>query len=314
VVGRFYPEAEAGVSMTQSAFSDNWAGGDKGSVVWTAIFNGSLENQLHEKVNWNNILKLAYGQAHQQTRDDDGELAWQAPEKTTDLVDFETLFRFTLGGFVDPYASGRFESQFQDASDPSGRELSLNPLRFRESAGIARKFIDEEDRSLLGRLGFALRQSSRLIFEEEPPSEETVREGAVDGGIEWITDYSAQVLDERVSWTSRLSFYKPLFYSGNDEFESLTAQQFTDAGIDPDIADYTTTLGVDFENIFTSQITKIISVGLYLRWVYDKYDNSVFPALTDDGNLKDPVTVRNAVRKAGQFKQTLSLGLTSRFL
>jgi hypothetical protein len=50
-----------------------------------------------------------------------------------------------------------------------------------------------------------------------------------------------------------------------------------------------------------------------VRWVYDKYDNSVKPALDASGNLTDPTGVEAAIRKAGQFKQTLALGLTYRF-
>ncbi|MBD3297737.1 MAG: DUF3078 domain-containing protein, partial [candidate division Zixibacteria bacterium] len=127
VIGKWYPEVEAGLTLSQSAFSDNWAGGDKGSIVWTAIFNASLENQLHRKVNFYNALKLAYGQTHQQESNDDGSRYWEKPAKSTDLIDLESIIRFTLGGFVDPYASARFESQFEDAADPTGRSIALNP-------------------------------------------------------------------------------------------------------------------------------------------------------------------------------------------
>ncbi|NNF07483.1 MAG: DUF3078 domain-containing protein [Candidatus Eisenbacteria bacterium] len=312
-IGKFYPFLEGGLQITQSSYSDNWAGGDRGSIVWTAILNANAENQLSEKVNWLNTLKLAFGQTHQQSLVD-GERVWDKPEKSTDLIDLETVFRFTLGAWLDPYASGRFESQFQDASDPFGRNLSLNPLKFREAVGVSRVFIDKKDEKLLSRAGFALRQTSRKIFVEAPPSDLTASESANDGGLEWITDYTNKILEDRVTWTSRLSLYQPFFYSGSDEFEALTAQQLLDAGLDSDIVDYTKALDIDWENIFSTQITKIISVQLYTRFVYDKYDNSVFPALKDNGDLKDPVTVKNAVRKAGQFKQTLAIGLTYRFL
>jgi hypothetical protein len=85
-------------------------------------------------------------------------------------------------------------------------------------------------------------------------------------------------------------------------------------GLDPDVAGFTTTLDVDWENIFTTQLSKVLSVSLYTRWVYDKYDNTVKPVLDDGGDLGNPVPVRTAVRKAGQFKQTLAIGLTYRFL
>jgi len=314
VIGKWYPKAEAGVNFTQSAYSDNWYGGDKGSMVWTLIANGTLENQLNQKVNWLNNLKLAFGQTHQQKVDPDGERHWDEPEKSTDLIDFETIFRFTLNLFVDPYASARFESQFQDATDPYGRGIAINPLRFRESAGVAHKFIDTEEKSLLSRFGFTLRQTSRKSFDNPPPDDEKSTERTNDGGIEWVTDYNTKVLNDRVTWTSKLSLYQPLFYDAKDDFESLTDEQLAGAGIDSDVEDFTLALDADWENIFATQITKIISVQLYLRWVYDKYDNSVPVVFNEDGEWTNPAKVRQAVRKSGQFKQTLSIGLTYRFI
>ena len=76
-------------------------------------------------------------------------------------------------------------------------------------------------------------------------------------------------------------------------------------------------LDADFENLFTSQITKILSVQLYTRWLYDQYDNSVKPVFKDLNapTAGEELALRNAaVRKAGQFKQTLGIGLTYRFL
>jgi hypothetical protein len=314
-VGKWYPTLESGINITQSSYSDNWAGGDKGSIVWSWILNGTLENQLSEKVNWFNQLKLAYGQTHQQVVEEGGDRAWDTPEKSTDLIDFETIARFTLGGFVDPYASGRFESQFQDASDVYGRNLTLNPLKFKESAGVAKQFIDEEERSLLSRLGFSFRQSARKQFlEDDPKDDATETKSTNDGGFELVTDYKTKIMGDRVSWTSKLGFYQPVFFSGKDELEDQTAESLAAAGLDPDIADFTTTMDIDWENIFTTQITKLISVNLYTRWIYDKYDNSVLPVLKDDGTLAKAGVVKAAVRKSGQFKQTLGIGVTYRFL
>jgi hypothetical protein len=53
---------------------------------------------------------------------------------------------------------------------------------------------------------------------------------------------------------------------------------------------------------------------LYTRWVYDKYDNSVKPLLDADVNLANPADVKGAIRKSGQFKQTLAIGIIYRFI
>ncbi len=312
--GKWYPSLESGLNITQSSYSNNWAGGDKGSVVWSWIANGTLENQLDPKVNWYNILKLAYGQTHQQ-RVRAGERYWDRPEKSTDLIDFETIFRFTLGGYVDPFVSGRFESQFHDVSDSLGRGLTLNPVRFKETAGIAKQWINEEERSLLSRLGFTFRQTSRLSFTTADPADDsTVRETTNDGGIELINDYKTKILDDRVTWTSKLSFYQPVFYSGKSDLEDVTEDTLQARGVDLDVAKFTTTMDIDWENIFTTQITKLISVNLYVRWLYDKYDNSVKPEIGDNGSMLNAKAVSAAIRKAGQFKETLSIGITYRFL
>jgi hypothetical protein len=111
-----------------------------------------------------------------------------------------------------------------------------------------------------------------------------------------------------------LTLYQPVFYSFSDRFDGFSAGALDSLGLATDIVDYPKTLDVDWENIFTTQITKYLSVNLYARWVYDKYDNTVPPVLDADGNLSNTGDVRAAVRKAGQFKQTLSIGLTYRFL
>ncbi|MCA9726188.1 MAG: DUF3078 domain-containing protein [Candidatus Eisenbacteria bacterium] len=321
-VGKWYPTLEGGINLTQSAYSDNWNGGDKGSIVWTAIVNGSLENQLSPKVNSASTLKLAYGQTHQQKQTTDGNRFWDRPEKSTDLIDLESVLRLTLGLVVDPFFSARFESQFQDASDPNGRTLSLNPMKFQETAGIARKFIDEEDRQLLSRVGFSFRQHLRKQFVESPtsapnpPATDTATntEFTNDGGLEFVTEYSTKVLQDRVTWNSKFRLFQTIFYSAQNDFDSVTADQWRALGVDPDVVDFNKAPDVDFENIFTTQITKIISVNLYLRWLYDKYDNSVVPTFNDDGELKNVGDIRTATRLGGQFKQTLSIGLTYRFL
>jgi hypothetical protein len=316
IVGKWYPSLETGLAFTQGSYSDNWNGGDKGSIVWALIANGTLENQMVPKANWRNTLKLAFGQTHQQKANDSGGRYWEVPQKSTDLIDFESLLRLTLGSYVDPFAAFAFQSQFQDVSDPFGRKLAFNPMQFKESAGIARKFIDTEDKALLSRVGFAFRQNSRKTFVdvEEPLTTSTKTDATNDGGIEWVTDYKTKVLEKKVSWTSKLTVYQPVFYSGRSALKDLSASYLQANGIDPDVAALSTQISSDWENIWSSQITKIISVGLYMRWIYDAYDNSVKPLPTPEGGISNPEAVHFGVRKAGQFKETLSIGITYRFL
>lgn len=304
-IGVWKKDIKIGLNILQSSYSSNWNGGDKGSVVWAGNFDALLEKQFGEKTNWRNTLKLAYGQTHQQDRDAGGALYWQKPDKTDDMIDFESLFRMTPKSGWDPYVSLKFTSMFEDLSDSYGRSLSLNPFTLKEAAGISRSWIQSEDRIFMSRLGVAFTQSSRKFYLDAPPDDSLQREGSGEFGAEFITEYKVGALDGRVDWYSKLTLGLPFTYSGKSVFED---GGFTT--LDPlpdDIAGYTTSLDTDWENTFTANITKVISVSLYLRWMYDKYDNTVKPVV-EDGTLINEADVQRAIRKAGQFKQTLALG------
>ncbi len=134
--------ADISLTMNQNAYSDNWTGEEKGSISW--VFNASFlaEKQLTPKVHNKNTLKLAFGQTHTQMLDELGEKYWAKPDKSTDLIDFESMFRFTLGAFVDPFASFRDETQFLDESDIDTK--IFNPNVFTETFGIAKVFIKDD--------------------------------------------------------------------------------------------------------------------------------------------------------------------------
>jgi len=322
-VGKWYPSLESGLQITQSSYSDNWSGGDKGSIVWTALINGNAERQVNDKFNSLSTLKLAYGQTQKQFVDQWGDRKWEHPEKSTDLVDLESIGRFTLDMVVDPFVGLRIETQFLDGSDPDGRTLIFNPIKIKESAGVARVFIDEEERSLISRFGLAVRQTARRQYivastgDSNNPATDSDTETEVtnDGGIELVTDFKNKIMNDRVAWTSKLTLFQPLFYSAQGEFDDITAEDFAaNPQLDSDIGDFTKLMDLDWENIFTSQLTDIVSVNFYVRFVYDKYDTSVVPKFDEDGGLTNAAALRTATRKAGQFKQTMGLGLTYRFL
>jgi hypothetical protein len=53
-VGKWYPSLDGGLNLTQAAYSDNWKGGETGSVSWAAYLNGSAERQVSPSLNWLN--------------------------------------------------------------------------------------------------------------------------------------------------------------------------------------------------------------------------------------------------------------------
>lgn len=310
-VGKWYPSLTGGLNLTQAAYSENWKGGETGSVSWNAFLNGSAENQLKTSLNWLNTMKLLYGQTSRQELDDSGNRSWGDAEKSADLIEVESMLRMTRGWPVDPYLSLRFESFFQDITDPFGRKLWINPMTFKESAGIARKFVDRENHQLLTRLGMTARENHRR-FHVSDTGDETSSESSWDAGAELIVDYQ-KIFDGRLTYDSRLSVYQPFNWSKSEVFDALGPDSLMAAGLSPDIADYATTVDIGWQNTLTTNVTKFISFNFYLELLYDKYDNTVVPLVDDTGSLTNAAVVGASVRKKGQFKQTFAIGLSWTF-
>lgn len=266
---------DANLTMTQTAYSDNWAGGEVGALSWTFNSNSLAEKQLHLKVHNKNTLKLSFGQTHSQNRE---TKRWARPDKSTDLIDFETLFSFTLGGLADPFAAVRLESQFLDASDAQ-KDRYLNPLKFTESFGAIKVLIKEEKREWTARLGMGLRQYVNRDVLVDTLNAKRETKTANDGGIEFVSEFQSPLADEKITVSSKLTLFQALFSSRADELKGLPNEE------------YWKSADVNWENIFTADITKYLMVNLYMQLLYDK-----------------------EVDLGGRFKQTLSLGLTYKLI
>ncbi len=265
---------DANLTLTQNAYSDNWSGGELGSISWVFNSNSLFERQLNPKLNTRNALKLFFGQTHSQNED---TKHWARPFKSTDRIDFETLFRFTLGGFVDPFASGRVESQFLDQRDRAN-ERYVNPVLFTESFGVAKTFVKSGKREWTARLGGAFRQNlDRGVLDALSGSKTT--ETASDGGILFVSEFVSPLADSTMNITSRLSVYEAFFYS---ESKKLEGRYNMDYWKSPDI---------NWETIFTANINKYLMVNLYVQFLYDK-----------------------EVDLAGRFKESLALGITYKLM
>ena len=236
----------AGLTATQTAYSNNWAGGEAGSFSWAFTSLTQAGKQLSSKVNSTSVLKLAFGQTLSQLRQPDGTLHWTAPQKSTDLIDFESVLRLTLQKFVDPYLAIRIESEFYDGS-MAGIKRYLSPLKTTESGGLLRVFADNPKTVVFkSRLGFALRQIS---------TKDTLLKWSTtnDGGMESVTDLTTQ-LRSNLGYTSKLTLYKALFYS-----KSSTAPNSNWKSAD-----------MAWEHLLSASITKYLQTTLYFQMLYDK--------------------------------------------
>ena len=271
------------LTLTQTSYSDSWVGGEAGSVNWVWNLDASAERQLTPKVNFKSTLRLKFGQTLTQDiielEDGTVDKPWRKPKKSTDLIDWENVARFTLGGPVDPYAAFRLESQFYDGT-VRDKKLYLSPLKLTESAGAARQFYKKGDESIVSRFGLAFRQ----IFKKHVIDLETLETDdstITDGGFESVTDATLQ-LAENLQYVGKLTLYKAVFSSESDR---KPVHGETDKGV------HWSSLDVNWENTITASITRIISVNLYTQVLYDK-----------------------DIEKKTRWKETLGLGFTFHML
>ncbi|MFH1754840.1 MAG: DUF3078 domain-containing protein [Candidatus Latescibacterota bacterium] len=266
--------ADLNLTLTQNAYSNNWVGGESGSLTWQFNSNSLAEKQMKAWLNNKNTLKLFFGQTHSQDKD---SKIWQAPVKATDLIDLESTFRFTLGSFVDPIFAVRAISQFFDQSDPA-KERWLNPLDITETIGVARVFIKEENREWIARIGGGLKQN---INRDRLVSETGARETKIvtTAGFEFVNDYKTPVGGDKATYTSKLSVFQGVYSTESDKLVGLPNENDWKY---PDI---------NFENIFTVNLTKYLIMNLYMQILYDR-----------------------EISRSGRLKETMSLGITYKLL
>ena len=144
-------DVNANLTTALNSYSDNWVGGEAGSFTWGSQFLGVAERQISIKTNTKTTLKLQFGQSAIQEK---ASKRWLAPEKSTDLIDGEELFRFTLNTVVDPFISVRVISQFLDGSD-SLLARFINPVDITEAIGVSRTLQKSETIDWSVRIGGA---------------------------------------------------------------------------------------------------------------------------------------------------------------
>ena len=239
------------MTLSQSAFSDNWAGTELSNITWVANSTTTAEKQLADWLLNKNTLKLAFGQTHNQKTDEvSKDKYWESPEKTTDKIDLESMLRFTTHTWAEPFLAGRFESQFLDLSQPETR--IVNPMLFTETAGVIRSFIDEEHQLLTVRLGGAVREAvNRDVIVGTTKETQTT----IDGGAEMVSEYTRKVeMPLEMDIRSRLQLYQALFNSKSDDLPN----------------DNWKSLDMVWENIVSTKLFGMVSANLIFELRYDK--------------------------------------------
>jgi hypothetical protein len=244
--------ADANLFLSQSSYSNNWGGAGLSNLTWVASSNSTAEKQISAIMSDRTTLKLAFGQTHTQKVNANNQKYWQKPEKSTDQIDLESVLKFNFQIYVDPFISGRYESQFLDMSDPDNTK-NFNPNRFTESAGLARTFIKQDDQNLNARIGAAFRQSiDREKLDPDSGNRSTYQTN--DGGIEFIADYNKVIKSKDISYASKLRVYQALFNSKSKDLPNNNWKA-------PDMT---------WEHSINTKLWSIVSLNFYFELLYEK--------------------------------------------
>lgn len=260
-------------TTTQTSYSDSWVGGEAGSVNWVSNLNAASSKYLSPKFELRSRLKLSFGQ----TLTQDAETKnWSRPQKSTDLIDFETVGSYATSWAVNPYLAFRTETQFFDGRNVD-KKLFLSPMKLTESAGGTRKFYEKDKNFVTSRMGLGIRQIiTKSIVDTLALT--TSSETTTDAGIESVSEADLP-LHKNIRYNGKLSLFKALTYSKSDQVKGTPAENFWKA------------TDVNLENSFNAAITKIVTVNLYLQLLYDK-----------------------EISRQGRIKETMSLGVTIRMI
>ncbi len=225
-----------------SYLSKGWSDKDvAGKLAWSLAAEGTAEKQIGAKLNNKTVLKLAFGQAKEPD---------MAPEKSTDLIDLESVLKTTLGGWVDPFVAVRVVSKFADMSAPAADPYAryLNPATFSEALGAMRVLTKTETVVWDLRLGATAKQK---VDRWSPANEwETVTTN--DGGAELVTEVNAKLLKEQVSLKSTFRLYEAVFHGGADTLPNDWRY--------PDL---------NWQTLFSTTIAKYLMVGYTVELDYD---------------------------------------------
>jgi hypothetical protein len=246
-------DASLNLTTGVNSYSNNWEGGEAGSFTWTSQFLGVAEKQFTTLTNSKTTLKLQFGQTEVQNKE---TKHWSGPQKSTDLIDGEELFRLTLSSWVDPFISLRVISEFLDGSDTLLTRYG-NPLDITEAVGASRTLVKNENVEWAARLGGAARQ---LVDRHHLDTATGLRATDLteDEGLEFNTDLAA---NNKAKWVTLLSSLRV--------YEALVSSKANAAKGTP-AADYWKYPHVKWENTLTLRFAKYLMLNVSAYLYYDK--------------------------------------------
>ncbi|MDZ7331710.1 MAG: DUF3078 domain-containing protein [candidate division KSB1 bacterium] len=258
-----------GLDANQLSFNNNWRGGGKASFTWKINTTSEL-NYQRRFYKWTNRLVCSFGQISVQE-----QRHWKAPEKSSDILDYDTTIRFTVDRLIDPYLGMSLNTQFKAGYDPKTEELVsrfANPLQLTQSVGLAYNLMKRQNMQITSRLGGSAKEliaSDRRLRKRWTGDQS--RGMKIDGGVEWLTEMKTEI-KPGVQYNARLKLFQAFVSSISKDKDPHQNWHYTD---------------VHWEQNFSIKISQFIAVNVLTKFIYDR-DTS----------------------KAGQFLENASLGIS----
>lgn len=255
VKGKWKYSLLTNLTLTLNHYSNNWAGDEVSAFSWGWQLNGSAQRAFTPWLTSINNLKLKFGQTSIKEENSSGKKEWESMKKSSDLIDFESVARFTLNGFIDPYISARAVTQFADMR--TADKFYLNPAVITESFGAIKDILNNKYVTWNARTGGAVRQSIERNY-QLPDSLHPGKKVTNDGGVEFVTDFKAMSKDNRLSYIAQIKVYEAIFSSIADQTQGSSMEKDWRY---PDVT---------WENTLGVTLTKYIMLNLYAQILYDK--------------------------------------------
>lgn len=99
--GEWDSEVVTGVNLTQAHF-DNWTQGGANSIAWQVSLSSNFQYRA-KRHKWTNTGNFVYGQAR---------ISDIGTRKSADEIKLESVYQYTIGAHVNPFASMVFQTQF----------------------------------------------------------------------------------------------------------------------------------------------------------------------------------------------------------
>lgn len=230
------PKGVVGLNLSQVAFSD-WSQGGENSIAFTFFSNFGI-NYIGDPLKWRNSLKFSYGRTKigaEQYKTNDNEIF------------FESTLIYHLGWSISPYAGitarTAVSKGFNYDKEPAIPIVDFfDPFYLTEGIGFAYDKIE----NFTTRIGIGFKQTFAdkftSMYTDDPETPNEVESFKNETGIESVTEYKIQFLDNMI-----YSTYLRLF----GRFEDI------------DIWD------VRWDNTITAKINDYFNVNLNVLLIYD---------------------------------------------